>query len=112
VEEIEDMVIPVEQAFARLRNLTSHEQEHAADAAEAGAAAADYLHLFALVCFGWMWARMAATAQRQGEDVALHQAKLALARFFITRLLPRTIALEAAIAAGASPIQHLAAALF
>ncbi|MFC7554536.1 acyl-CoA dehydrogenase C-terminal domain-containing protein [Pseudoroseomonas wenyumeiae] len=31
----------------------------AADPAEVGAAATDYLRFFALVALGWMWARMA-----------------------------------------------------
>jgi hypothetical protein len=101
----------VEQALARLRGLTARLQARGADAAETGAAASDYLRLFALVCFGWMWARMAATATR-GGDTPQHAAKLAVARFFIARVLPQTAGLEAAIDAGAAPLMRLPAGSF
>ncbi|MBE9604654.1 acyl-CoA dehydrogenase C-terminal domain-containing protein [Acetobacteraceae bacterium H6797] len=89
---------PLAQALLRLRDATTRLQA-AQDAAEAGAAATDYLRLFALVSLGWMWLRMAADNLRRGET-----QKLDTARFFFSRILPQTIALEAAIQAGASSI--------
>ncbi len=70
---------------------------------EAGAAATDYLRLFALVSFGWMWTRMAAVA---GDD-AVHTSKRQLADFFATRMLPQTRGLAAQIVAGAAPMMAL-----
>jgi alkylation response protein AidB-like acyl-CoA dehydrogenase len=103
---IDDIIDPVEHALTRLRHVTTRVQGRAADATETGAAACDYLRLFALVSFGWMWVRMAATAQNGGET-PLHEAKLTLARFFIGRLLPQTVALEAAIDDGAASMMQL-----
>jgi alkylation response protein AidB-like acyl-CoA dehydrogenase len=104
--DLEDIISPVEHALARLRDLTTRVQARAADATETGAAATDYLRLFALVAFGWMWVRMAATAQAGGETPQ-HEAKLTLARFFAGRLLPQTAALEAAIDDGAAPLMRM-----
>ncbi len=108
---LDDIVEPVEQALTRLRATTTWLQGRTADAAETGAAACDYLRMFALVCFGWMWARMAATAKSGGET-PLHTAKLALARVFAGRLLPQTTALEASIGDGAAPLMQLPVELF
>jgi len=62
----------------------------------AGAGATDYMHLFGLVVMGYMWARMAAAAQRKlaaGADGAARRldAKLVTARFFMDRMLPGNI---------------------
>jgi alkylation response protein AidB-like acyl-CoA dehydrogenase len=75
-----------------------------ADVTEAGAAAVDYLHLFALVCFGWMWTRMAAVS---GETPA-HRTKRQVAEYYALRLLPRSHALAAQIEAGPAPIAAMA----
>ncbi len=68
-----------------------------------GAAAVDYLRLFALVAFGWMWTRMAAA----GGDTPLHDAKRKIASYFAERILPQSQALAAQIAAGAEPVMAL-----
>lgn len=62
-----------------------------------GAAAVDYLRLFVLVSFGWMWARMAAAA---AGNLPRHGSKIALADFFAARVLPQAKGLAAAISAG------------
>jgi len=84
------------------------------DAEEIGAAAADYLRLFGLVATGWMWIRMAAIADAKGGGSdgghALAEAKLATARFYVTKLLPQVRALAAQIDAGAGPVMELDAA--
>ena len=69
-----------------------------------GAAAVDYLRLFALVSFGWMWARMAAAA---GSDSALHQSKRRVADYFADRVLPQAQGLAKAIAAGPETMMAL-----
>ncbi|GIZ12412.1 acyl-CoA dehydrogenase C-terminal domain-containing protein [Pseudomonas sp. NCCP-436] len=78
-----------------------------------GAASVEYLHLFGYVAYAYMWARMAAVAQnKQAEDEAFYGGKLATAEFFFTRLLPRTLSLEASIRAGSQPLYGLAAEQF
>lgn len=63
-----------------------------------GAVAADYLRLFALVCLGWMWARMAASGAR--GDTPLHASKVKLANWFMEKMLPQGRALTAQITTG------------
>ena len=70
-----------------------------------GAAATDYLRLFALVSFGWMWALMAHAADDASDP--FHRNKRKLADFFAARLLPQTQSLAAAISAGADAIRAL-----
>jgi hypothetical protein len=58
-----------------------------------GAAATDYMQLFGLVTFAYMWARMAKVAQ---DKIASSGAtpylstKLVTGRFFMERMLPET----------------------
>src|SRR3546814_8259018 len=67
-----------------------------------GAAAVDYLRLFALVSIGWMWTRMATVAA--AEQSPLHSAKLAVANFYAQRILPQARGLATSISAGEAPI--------
>ena len=76
-----------------------------ADVDALGAAAVDYLRLFALVSFGWMWARMAAAAA--SGDTPFHASKKLVANFFATRVLPQADALAASIAGGEDAIMAL-----
>jgi hypothetical protein len=62
----------------------------------------EYLHLFGLTAYAYMWARMANVAQaRQAQDPAFHGAKLDCAAFYFQRVLPRGLALEATFAPAA-----------
>ena len=83
---------------------------------EAGAAASDYLRLFGYVALGYMWVRMAKVARARLEagtgDQRFYEAKLATARFYVTKMLPQTGALLSAITAGASPVMELDAESF
>lgn len=63
---------------------------------ETGAAAVEYLRLFALVSIGWMWTRMAAVP----GDTEQHRAKRALASFYAQRILPQSLGLAGAVRAG------------
>src|SRR3546814_12726548 len=65
-----------------------------------------------LVSFGWMWVRMAAAVPALDEATAVEVRKTALARFFVERMLPQTLGLEAALASGASSLMALDAAAF
>ena len=102
------------EALERLEAVSGWVLEQAkADPNSVGAASVEYLHLFGYVAYAYMWARMAAVAQRkQDEDEAFCSAKLATAEFFFSRLLPRTLSLEASIRAGSQPLYNLAAEQF
>ena len=75
----------------------------AADPAEAGAAAYDYLMYSGYVVLAYWWARSVAAAAG-GPMLA---EKRDTARFFFARLLPRTLAHQAAIEAGAASLPEL-----
>jgi alkylation response protein AidB-like acyl-CoA dehydrogenase len=81
------------------------------DPSEIGAAAVEYLELAGLTIVGMMWLKMAlVSADRlaQGAD-EFATVKMATARFYSERVLPRTQALAKCIAAGAEPIMSLSA---
>ena len=68
-----------------------------------GAVSADYLELFGLVCYAWLWAKMVHHAP--GDEFG--SAKKETARFFFHRLLPRTVFLEQSIASNSDVVMTL-----
>ena len=78
---------------------------------EVGAAAVDYLQFTGYLCLAWCWAKMAAVAiaalKNAPSDPGFYEAKLATARFFFTRLLPRAEAHLDALQAGADTVMGL-----
>ncbi len=96
------------EALALLRETTAGLRGGGSD--ELGAAAVDYLRLFALVSFGWMWTRMAFAASQ--AETPLHSAKLKVAGFFAERMLPQAKGLAAAVSAGAGSMMALPEDLF
>jgi len=107
--EMEEFVTPVAKAFERLQRATGWlAQESLKNPDQAGAAASDYLHLFGYVALGYLWARMAkvALAKRGGAEREFYEAKLATARFYVQRLLPRHSALFASLMAGSASLME------
>ena len=101
-------------AVARLESVSQWLLEKAADNKnEVGAASVEYLHLFGYVAYAWMWSRMATAAQKNhAQEPVFYSAKLATADFYFSRMLPRTLSLEASIKAGSQPLYGLAAEQF
>ena len=84
-------------------------QESMKNPDEAGAGATDYLHLFGYTALAYLWARMAKIAleKRQGKtDVAFYETKLATARFYMQRMLPRSGAHFASLMAGSKTLME------
>jgi len=109
--ELAEFVTPLKEALGRLQQVTAWiYQQMASDPREAGAASSDYLRMFALTAMAFVWTGQAAVAQRRLNAGAgrarFYQAKLDTARFFMTRMLPETLGLEAKIRAGAAPIME------
>lgn len=77
----------------------------------AGAASTDYMHLFGLVAFGYMWAKMVKAAQAKlsaGDgDKAYLETKLVTARFYMERIMPETQLRLARIQTGADTLMTL-----
>jgi alkylation response protein AidB-like acyl-CoA dehydrogenase len=72
---------------------------------DAAAGATEYLRLFSLVVMAWIWAQQAAIAlEKRGADAAFYDAKLGTARFYFARILPSTVSLLQAIAAGSKTL--------
>jgi alkylation response protein AidB-like acyl-CoA dehydrogenase len=78
---------------------------------ETGAAAMDYLQLTGYLCLAWSWAWMAAVsaaALKAGTaEEAFHRSKLATARFYFQRILPRAEAHLDAMGAGARSLMEI-----
>jgi hypothetical protein len=113
--EMAEFVLPLAKAFAKLQQATAWlAQAGLADPEEAGAAATDYLRLFALVALGFMWCRMAeiALAKKSGEEAEFYNAKLASARFFMARILPETNSLFTVLTSGKATLMALPAEAF
>ncbi len=83
-----------------------------ADPEEVGAAAVDYLFYSGYVTLAYFWARSVAAADASGRPDEFKQAKRLTARFFYSRLLPRTRGHIAAIRAGAESLMAMPDALF
>ncbi len=81
----------------------------------AGAASTDYLHLFGLTCFAWMWGKMAKASLEkiaEGSDDPIYAGKLVTGRYFLERWLPDADAHLARIEAGAESMMALTAEQF
>jgi hypothetical protein len=103
---------PLEQAMGHLQASTMWlAQNGMSDPNNAGAGAVPYMHLMGLVTLGWMWLKMAQVSARleneAGEDATFHQTKLATARFYAQRELPKASAYRGQIEAGAETIMAL-----
>lgn len=77
--------------------------------AEIGAASVDYLNLFGLVVYGYMWARMVSVAERKvaSDTSGFYATKIKVGNHFLKRILPRTLALEQQVLAGADVLMDL-----
>ncbi|MEQ8404255.1 MAG: acyl-CoA dehydrogenase C-terminal domain-containing protein [Oceanicaulis sp.] len=81
----------------------------------AGAASTDYMHLFGLTCFAYMWAKMAKVADakvKAGESDPIYKGKLVTAKYFVERWLPLADAHLARVEAGAETLMALDAEAF
>ncbi len=101
---------PLAKAFGRLQQTTLWLGKVGVSNPEEGAAAAtEYLRMFGLVAIGFMWARMAEKAfkLRMAKADPFYDAKIASAAFYMTKILPETGSLMAAIMAGAGPVMGM-----
>ena len=108
--ELGAYVRPLRPALAALAEAS--DAIAAGDRESAAAAAADYLQLLGLAALGFMWARAAQVALRRAPDAPaderrFYAAKLATARFFMERVLPRFAALSLAIKSGKTATMQL-----
>ena len=78
---------------------------------EIGAASVDFTMFSGYVVLAYMWLQMAEVAQQRlaegTGDAAFYEAKLATARFYFERILPRSEAHASAALAGADTVMGL-----
>jgi acyl-CoA dehydrogenase len=115
-EAMKPYVAPVMTALGQLQQATTWLMQNAlAKPDNAGAAATDYMDLFGLVVFAYMWARMAKVVN---EKIAASGAtpylntKLVTGKFFMERMLPETSVHLARIQTGCATTMELAAEAF
>ena len=101
---LQEFAQPLMHALDRLDALTAGVLDRAAnDPREIGAASVEYLQAFGYTAYAYMWTRMAAAALGR-QDEAFYASKLATARFYFARLLPRIHSLAAAVDAGSASL--------
>lgn len=114
-ESLKEFVEPLAKALGRLQQVTmTIAQKSLVNPDEAGAAATDYLRLFALVTLAYLWCQAVIVAKGkigQGED-DFYEAKIHTARFFMTKVLPQSSSLFAIIMAGSKPLMAMEDKLF
>ncbi len=80
-------VMPLSIALARLAELIDRVRMER-DPHAIGAAGIDVMRVFTLTLFAWIWARIAGVALRGDQADPFYAGKLALARYFMDRMLP------------------------
>lgn len=114
-ETMQPFTAPLNEANQRLQALTGWLIEQGMENPdELGAAATDYLRVFALTALAYFWARMAKLAleKASGDDTGFYQTKLNTARFFMGRLLPQAEGLANGIRSGAALMMEFEADAF
>jgi hypothetical protein len=114
--EMKPFTEPLAKAKAELQEATLWLMQNGlANPDNAGAASTDYLHLFGLTALAYMWAMMAKTSQAKiaGGDTDPHYVgKLAVARYYMARVLPETSGRLAKLKTGAETLMALPAEAF
>jgi acyl-CoA dehydrogenase len=109
-------IAPLSTALGHLQQATTWLMQNAlAKPDNAGAGATDYMQLFGLVTFGYMWARMAKVALDKiagGDTTPYLSSKLVTGRFFMERMLPETSVHLARIQTGSDTTMELPAEAF
>jgi alkylation response protein AidB-like acyl-CoA dehydrogenase len=115
-EAMKPYIAPLSAALGHLQQATTWLMQNAlAKPDNAGAGATDYMQLFGLVTFGYMWARMAKVALDKiagGASEPYLSTKLVTGRFFMERMLPETSVHLARIQTGSDTTMELPAEAF
>src|SRR6476661_2494399 len=115
-DAMKPFVTPLSTALGHLQQATGWLMQNALTKPDnAGAAATDYMQLFGLVTFAFMWAKMAKVAQNKiaaGSATPYLTTKLVTGRFFMERMLPETSVHLARIQSGSATTMELAAEAF
>jgi len=112
-KDMNEFVQPLKAALANLTELTEWIMEKAKNNPnEIGASSVEYLHVFGYTAFAYMYAMMAEKALQNKGSEPFYENKLATARFFVKRLLPRYISLSEAVKGGSDCLYEMDADQF
>lgn len=105
---MEEFTKPLHKAVGSLQKASLWLAENGLrDPENAAAGSVEYLRLFALCIVGYMWAEMAKIALEKENEDAFYKAKLAVARFYMQKILTSHYSLLASIVAGAKPVMGM-----
>ncbi len=101
-DKMAEFINPLKAAVANLVDLTEWVMDKAqSDANEIGASSVEFLQVFGYASFSYMFAMSSVVALEKEGSEPFYANKLATARFFTKRLLPRYISLSEAVKGGA-----------
>lgn len=109
-ETLAEFIGPLQKAFDRLQQATiSLAQRGLGNPDEVGAAASDYLRMFALTSHAYLWTKACeiSYAKKEGHEKDFYESKIATARFFMQKILPQTSSLFACIMAGSKSLMEI-----
>ena len=91
---LKEFILPLYKAFSRLQKASAWVAMNGLkDAEQAGAVANNYLRLFGLVCFAYVWARMVVAANKSlsnnSGNPQFYKNKISTAQFFYQQILPQ-----------------------
>jgi hypothetical protein len=105
---VQEFVAPLATSAKNWADLTQEiGKRAAANPDEVGVCAVDYLFYSGYIALAYFWARAVAAAQASSQGADFKQAKLATARFYYARILPRTLAHAASLRAGADSLMAM-----
>jgi len=104
-----NLISDLEEAVINLKDITTWiVKKTQSNTNEIGASAVDYLNIFGLTAYAYMWALMAKTASAQPKtDDLFYLGKLTTANFYFKKVLPRVFYLSKIIKAGSTPLFDL-----
>ena len=110
---LEGIVEQLAAAIERLSDVTEYVINSAKEDPNAvGAVSVEYLDMFGLTAYAFMWAKMAKAAAPKVAQDPFYEAKLKTAKFFFNHLLPKSVALAESIRAGSADLMSLPADQF
>lgn len=112
-QAIAHLLKPLAASLERLSDATEFVITSAQQDANAiGAAAVDYLNMFGLTAYAYIWARMAKVAALKVDSDDFYATKVKTANFFFSRLLPQSVSLLESIKSGSDEMMALSAEQF
>ncbi len=108
-QHMAEFVQPLAKSFSRLqRSCIFVAQKGLANPDEAGAAATDFLSLFGHTALAYLWSKAVVIARKEmSNEPDFYNSKIETARFYISKLLPKTSGLFANIMSGSRSVMSM-----